>query len=88
MIPAERFPEDLEMAAPVTRTSERLPERGEPRLARCEVCGHRHACYVAERPVPAGGDFSWSLYHFCLGCLMRAADPAARVACAECVFPA
>jgi hypothetical protein len=66
------------MHTPVTRTSEPLPERGEPRPARCEVCGHRHACYVAERPEPGGhGGPSWSPYHVCLGCLMRAADPAA-----------
>lgn len=77
------------MAAPVSTTSERLPERGEPRLARCEICGHRHACYVAERPAPAGDrDAGWAAYHVCLGCLMRAADPAARVACGECAFPA
>lgn len=77
------------MAAPVSKTSERLPERGEPRLARCEICGHRHACYAAERPVPAGdGGIGWAPHHVCLGCLMRAADPSARIACAECVFPA
>lgn len=77
------------MAAPVARTSDLLPERGEPRAARCEACGHRHACYVAEQPAPVGARGpSWSLYHVCLACLMRAADPAARVACAECVFPA
>ena len=77
------------MHEPMTRTSEPLPERGQPAVARCELCSHRHACYVAERPVPgAYGTPSWSPYHVCLGCLMRAADPAARVACAECVFPA
>jgi len=77
------------MAALPSRTREPLPDRGEPRLASCDVCGHRHACYVAERPAPDGvGSSGWSSFHVCLGCLMRAADPAARDACAECVFPA
>lgn len=77
------------MPEPTPRTGQQLPERGQPGLASCEVCSHLHACYVAERPVPGvGGAPAWSLYHVCLGCLMRAADPIARVACAECVFPA
>lgn len=69
------------MRAPATRTSSRLPERGEPRLARCEVCGHRHACYVTDWP--GSGDVerpSWSSQYACLGCLMQAADPMDRVA--------
>jgi hypothetical protein len=70
-------------------TRETLPERGEPRLAGCDICEHQHACYVADRPGPFGPDGpSWCPFFACLGCLMRAADPAARTACAECVFPA
>jgi hypothetical protein len=77
------------MDALPSRTKEFLPQRGEPRLASCDVCGHRHACYVAERPDPnQAGSSAWSSFHVCLGCLMRAADPTARDACAECVFPA
>jgi hypothetical protein len=72
-----------------TRQPSRLPERGQPRLARCEVCGHRHACYAADRPgSPAPEGPVWRSYAICLGCLMRAPDPAARNACADCVFPA
>jgi hypothetical protein len=74
-----------------TPTTERiqLPERGQPRPARCEICGHQHACFVADHPGPAGPDGpSWLPYFACLGCLMRAADPTARTNCAECVFPA
>ena len=77
------------MHAPATHTSNSLPERGEPRIAHCDVCGHRHACYVADRPGSGGVDVPpGSSYYACLGCLMRTADPAARVDCAECVFPA
>lgn len=77
------------MTGPETRTLiESLPERGEPRLATCEVCGHRHACYAAERPGATGvAGATWSVYRICLGCLMRVADPAARVACADCDSP-
>jgi len=71
------------------RTPKTLPERGQPRVAGCDICGHQHACYVADRPGPTGPDGpSWLPSFACLGCLMRAADPAARAACAECVFPA
>jgi hypothetical protein len=70
------------------RTPKTLPERGQPRLAECDICGHAHACYVADRPGPTGPDGpSWLSSFACLGCLMRAADLAARTACAECVFP-
>ena len=66
-----------------------LPERGQPRLARCGICGHQHVCYVEERPAPSGPEGpAWVPHFVCLGCLMRDADPAARTACAECVFPA
>ncbi len=76
------------MDAPISQMS-RLPERGEPRLGRCDVCGHRHACYVVDRPGQDVIDQTPSKpSHVCLGCLMRAADPAARATCAECVFPA
>lgn len=76
------------MNGPVTPISNALPERGQPRLARCEICGHQHACYVSERPGPVGLDGpSWRSFFACLGCLMRAADPAARASCADCVFP-
>jgi hypothetical protein len=72
-----------------TQPSKLLPERGQPQLARCDVCGHGHACYVADRPrLPGRDGQEWDPYFVCLGCLMRAADPAARNACAECVFPA
>jgi hypothetical protein len=71
------------------RTPKTLPERGQPRLAACGICGHQHACYVADRPGPIGPDGpSWLPTFACLGCLMRAADPAARIASAECVPPA
>jgi len=77
------------MNGPATQRSNLLPERGQPRPARCEICGHRHACYVADRPGPMGPDgHSWLPSFACLGCLMRAADPVARTACMECVFPA
>jgi hypothetical protein len=72
-----------------TRSPKHLPERGRPQLARCEICGHRHACYVVDRPGQSGPpEPRWDPYFVCLGCLMRAADPAARIACADCVFPA
>jgi hypothetical protein len=71
-----------------SRRSDVLPERGEPRLARCDICGHQHACYVADQPAQARPDGpAWVPYFACLGCLMRAADPAARTACVDCVFP-
>ena len=76
------------MPGPATRTPEALPERGRPPIAQCEICGHRHACYVADRPGPFGPDgASWLSSFACLGCLMRAADPAARASCANCVYP-
>lgn len=76
------------MDGPATRIPRTLPERGQPRLARCQICGHQHACYVADRPGPIGSEGpSWLSTFACLGCLMRAADPAARVSCADCVFP-
>jgi hypothetical protein len=56
------------MDALPSRTKESLPQRGEPRLASCDVCGHRHACYVAERPDPnQAGSSAWSSFHVCLG---------------------
>jgi hypothetical protein len=71
-----------------TRTRQPLPEHGEPRAAECGVCRHSHACYAVDLPaVDAAGVASWSAFHVCLGCLMRAADPAARDACADCVYP-
>lgn len=77
------------MDASTTRQPVRLPERGQPRLASCEICGHQHACYVADGAEAAGPAGSAPKPYFvCLGCLMRAADPSARTACAECVFPA
>ena len=76
------------MNASNTQTARFLPERGQPRPGRCQICGHQHACYVADRPGSLGpGGQVWLPYFACLGCLMRAADPAARIACAECVFP-
>jgi len=77
------------MDASTSRQPTHLQERGQPRRARCGICGHRHACYVADRPAQIGPQGpAWDPYFVCLGCLMRAADPAARTACAECVFPA
>ena len=65
-----------------------LPEPRQPRVSICLICGHRHASFVADRPGLAGPEGPvWLPYFACRGCLMRAADPAARIACAECVFP-
>ena len=44
----------------------------EPQVALCDVCRHRHACYVGGRALEADvGRTSWEI-HVCLGCLMRA----------------
>jgi hypothetical protein len=44
----------------------------EPQVATCDVCHHRHACYVGGRaPGTDAGPSSWEI-HACLGCLMRA----------------
>src|SRR3954451_8714379 len=84
----ERVPGERPMDRSATPMSYVLPERGEPRLARCGICGHQHACYVADRPSRPGlGGAAWVREFACLGCVMRAGDPTARTACAECVFP-
>lgn len=72
------------MDAQATRTTSQLPERGEPRHARCEVCGHEHSCFVAERRPTDGSSDEWRAFHVCLGCLMRATDPLAWASCADC----
>ncbi len=59
-----------------------LPDRGDPHAATCAVCGHRHACYLSERPSGLG-DGSWVAYPVCLGCLMRAADGVSGI-CVDC----
>ncbi len=57
---------------PVSRGSHVSPE-GEPPPAACDLCNHRHLCYVGGRAVvePASGAIGWER-HVCLGCLMRA----------------
>lgn len=73
----------------LTEHSPSLPERGQPRVALCQLCRHQHACYATDRPGPAGSAGPvWLPYFACLGCLMRAADPAARIAARNASSPA
>ncbi len=64
-----------------------LPDQGDPAIASCDVCSHRHACYVGGQPaVDPAGSLRWER-HVCLGCLMRAGDPVGRSSCSDCTFP-
>ena len=58
----------------------------EPPLATCDVCAHRHACYVGGHDLATdGGAVSWET-HVCLGCLMRAGPIDDIEACGGCAI--
>ncbi len=54
-----------------------------PVHARCDICGHPHACYVGGSPGAGDGSLGWER-HVCLGCLMRASAPGGFASCEEC----
>ena len=56
----------------------------EPQPATCDVCRHRHACFVGGYADGTdAGSTSWET-HVCLGCLMRAAPMDGLDACDKC----
>ena len=61
-------------------TAPPLPEHGDPPLAICDTCGHRHRCFVGGEPPAAGAPASTWGRTVCLGCIVRAGqgDPAVK----------